>query len=66
MASMKKYGTPEKAEVFVGDEAKVINKHLAKTGKTLSEFSEEELEAFNEDLEKAREKASKKAEKTEE
>ena len=56
MATMKKYGTPEKAEVFAGKEAAVINKHLAKTGKALSEFSEDELEAFQKDLDKAREK----------
>lgn len=47
---MKKYGTPEKAEVFAGEEATVINRHLARVGKALSEFSQEEIDALNKDL----------------
>lgn len=54
--AMKKYTSPAKATVFTGQAAEVVNKHLAKTGKALSEFNEDELIAFNQDLEKAEEK----------
>lgn len=52
--AMKKYTSPEKLEVFSGEEATVVNKHLAKTGKAVSDFSDEEKEAFLSDLEKVR------------
>ena len=61
--SMKKYTSPEKMEVFHGEEAVVLNKHLKRTGKAVSDFSEEELADFNSDLEKVREKAEEDSEK---
>jgi hypothetical protein len=59
---MKKYGNPEKVEVFSGEEATVVNTHLARTGKALTDFTDEEREAFHKDLEAvqpAKEEASK-------
>jgi len=64
--SMKKYTTPEKAEVFYGEEAAVVNRHLKRVGKAVSDFSDEEKEALSNDLEKVREReAEKEAEKEE-
>jgi len=54
--SMKKYTSPEKVEVFYGEEAAVVNRHLKRVGKAISDFSEEEKEALSADLEKAQEK----------
>ena len=61
--AMKKYTTPEKAEVFSGKEATVVNKHLAKHGKAVSDFSDEEREALYADLEAVREKDESDSEK---
>lgn len=46
--AMKKIGTPERGlEVaYFGEEARVVNEHLRKVGKPLSEFSNQE----NQDL----------------
>ena len=52
--AMKKYTTPEKLEVFSGEEATVVNKHLSKTGKAVSDFNEEERDAFLTELESVR------------
>lgn len=51
---MKKYTSPEKIEVFYGEEAAVVNKHLAKLGKAVSDFTDEEKEALQADLEAVR------------
>ncbi len=48
---MRKYGNPEKLKLFRGEEARVLNEHLAKTGKAVSDFSEEEKDALQTDLE---------------
>lgn len=52
--AMKKYGDAQPAELFVGEEARVVNDHLRKTGKAVSDFSEGELAALNADLENVR------------
>jgi len=52
---MKKYTSPEKIDVFYGKEAVVVNRHLGKVGKPISDFSDEEKEALSADLEKVRE-----------
>lgn len=51
---MQKYGDNQPAEVFVGEEAVVVSSHLQRTGKALSDFSEEERNALDEDLAKFR------------
>ncbi len=61
--TMKKYTSPEKVEVFYGDEAAVVNKHLKRVGKAVSDFSDEEKEALSADLEKVREKEAEKTAK---
>ncbi len=61
--SMKKYTSPEKMEVFHGEEAVVLNRHLKRTGKAVSDFNEEELKSFTEDLESVREKEADSEEK---
>jgi hypothetical protein len=49
--TMKKYAQGEgKLDIFRGPEAEVVNRHLAKTGKSLEDFSEEERKAFHEEL----------------
>jgi hypothetical protein len=55
--TMKKYTKGEgKTEVLRGDEAVVLNEHFQRTGKRqLSEFSEDELSAFNADLDEVSE-----------
>lgn len=52
--TIKKYGERESFEVFKGLEAEVVNQHLRKTGKAVSEFDEGELAALNADLETVR------------
>ncbi len=51
---MKKYTSPEKIVVFYGEEAVVVNRHLKRVGKAISDFSDEEKEALSADLEKVR------------
>lgn len=52
---MKKYAQGEgDVEVLRGEEAVVVNEHLAKTGKAVSDFNEKERKAFFNDLEKVR------------
>jgi hypothetical protein len=55
--AIKKYADAEgELEVLRGKEAQVINEHFSKTGKrTVSDFSEQEREDLNKDLEAARE-----------
>jgi len=52
---MRKYAQGEgEVEVLRGEEAVVVNEHLAKTGKAVSDFDEKEREAFRSDLDKVR------------
>ena len=53
--AMKKYGDSKKAQVFRGREAVVLNEHIQRHGKALSDFTEKQLEAFHADLESIRE-----------
>lgn len=64
--SMKKYTSPEKLEVFHGEEAVVLNRHLKRTGKAVSEFSDEERESFLSDLETVREREAEKTREVDE
>lgn len=54
--AMKKYTQSEgKLEVLRGREANVLNDHFSKTGKfAVSDFSDDEREALNADLDAAR------------
>lgn len=61
--SMKKYTSPEKVEVFAGQEAAVVNRHLKRTGKAMSNFTEEELADLQSELESVRGEDSEKTEK---
>ena len=56
--AIKKYGDAERADVFRGKEATVVNQHIKKLGKAVSDFSEEELNALNKDLEEVQETTS--------
>ena len=52
---MRKYSQGEgNLEVLRGEEAVVINKHLAKTGKAVSDFSDDERTALHADLDAVR------------
>jgi hypothetical protein len=52
---MKKYSQGEGSlEILRGDEAVVVNEHLSKTGKAISDFSDEERKALHSDLDKVR------------
>lgn len=52
---MRKYAQGEgDLEVLRGEEAVVVNEHLAKTGKTVSDFNDKERKAFHSDLDKVR------------
>jgi len=52
---MKKYSQGEgNLEVVRGEEAVVLNEHLAKTGKTIADFSDREREALHSDLDRVR------------
>jgi len=57
--AMKKYTSPAEVTVFTGKEAEVVNDHLAKHGKAVSEFEEQELKDLSDDLEAAREEEAK-------
>lgn len=52
--TLKKYGDNEQAEIFVGREAEVVNRHLQRVAKPVSEFSDEEKQELQADLEKVR------------
>jgi len=64
---MKKYGSPSKLTVFTGEEVNVVDEAFQKTGKTaVSEFSEEELDDLQKELDKlAGEKPAPKKKKAE-
>lgn len=47
---MKKYGQNEPLEVFRGKEAAVVNDHMQKVGKAVSDFDSEQLDALRADL----------------
>jgi len=52
---MKKYSQGEgNLEVLRGDEAVVVNEHLSKTGKAVTEFSDSERQALHADLDRVR------------
>lgn len=52
---MKKYAQGEgNVEVLRGEEAVVVNKHLSKTGKAVTDFNDKEREALHADLDKVR------------
>lgn len=53
--AIQKYGQNEPAEVFRGREAAVVNDHMQRVGKAVSEFDENELDSLNNDLESVRE-----------
>lgn len=54
---IKKYATGEgELEVLRGEEAVVVQSHLSKTGKAVSDFSDEERKALHKDLDKVRPK----------
>lgn len=53
--TLQKIGQPEQAEVFRGREATIVNSHMAKTGKAVSEFDQDELQSLNSELESVRE-----------
>jgi len=55
--AMKKTGDAVKAVVFSGEEAVVLNEHLQKQGKALSDFTDKQREALDSDLEAVRPKA---------
>lgn len=55
--AMRKTGGPEKIEVLRGKEAVVLNEHLAKTGKSLEDFTKKEREELHADLDEVREEA---------
>jgi hypothetical protein len=49
--AMRKTGDAEKIDVaYFGEEAGIVNEHLSKTGKSVSDFSAEEKEALDKDL----------------
>jgi hypothetical protein len=54
---MKKYSQGEgNLEVLRGEEAVVVNEHLSKTGKAVSDFNENERQALHADLDRVRPK----------
>jgi hypothetical protein len=57
--AMKKYTSPAEVKVFTGVEAEVVNKHLSKNAKAVSDFNEDELSDLQSDLEGAREQEEK-------
>jgi len=52
--SMKKTGDAVPAQVFTGEEAVVLNEHLQKRGKALSDFTDNQREELDRDLEAVR------------
>jgi hypothetical protein len=56
---VKKYGDIEKLEVLHGEEANVLNQHMRHVGKfQVSNFSDEEKEALQSDLQRVRDESS--------
>jgi hypothetical protein len=52
---MRKYSDSEgKLEVLRGEEAVVVNEHLSKTGKAVSDFDDSERQALHADLDRVR------------
>ena len=62
--AMKKTGEAVPAEVFTGEEAVVLNEHLQKRGKALSDFTENQREELEADLEATRSKSEEAAEES--
>ena len=57
--AIKKYAESEgKLTVLRGDEAAVLSNHISKTGKKVSDFSEDELKALNDELDSVRKQES--------
>lgn len=56
--AMKKTGDAVPAEVFSGEEAVVLNEHLQKRGKALSDFTDKQRAELDEDLASVRKEAS--------
>jgi hypothetical protein len=53
--AMQKFGDVEKIEVLKGKEAQVLNQHMNKLGKyKVSDFSKEEKQALQQELESVR------------
>lgn len=53
--AMKKYAQGEgELEVLRGEEAVVAQHHLAKTGKSVADFNDDELKAFRADIDRVR------------
>lgn len=53
--AMKKTGDAQKIDVaYYGEEAGIVNEHLSKTGKAISEFNRDEKRALQEELESFR------------
>jgi hypothetical protein len=49
--AMRKTGDASKIDVaYFGEEAGIVNEHLTKTGKSVSDFNVEEKEALEKDL----------------
>lgn len=53
--AMQKFGDSEQAEVFRGREAAVVNAHMQRLGKAVSEFDDNEKQALQSELEGVRE-----------
>jgi hypothetical protein len=51
---MEKYGDAAPAEIFTGKQAAVVNDHLRRHGKALSDFTEDERKALDVDLDNAK------------
>ena len=53
--TLQKTGDNERADVFRGPEAEVVNRHMQRVGKAVSEFDQDELKALDDELESVRE-----------
>lgn len=53
--TLRKTGQPEQFEVFRGREASIVNSHVQRTGKAVSEFDQDELQLLTTELESVRE-----------
>ncbi len=51
--ALQKYGDAEHANVFHGRDASIVNVHMQRHGKAVSEFSEDEKAALYAELERA-------------
>lgn len=52
--AIQKYGDAEQADVFHGREAQVVNVHMQRHGKAVSEFSQEQKATLDAELEQLR------------